>query len=87
MIKKAFVDRESNLILATFCQCTKTELQQPIQQLTQITGDTDTDDEDIEKLPNGKFRIAFFFSGDPQTRNYDLVYERLTQFDYQLIQK
>lgn len=86
MIKKAFVDKQSNLILATFSQCTKKQLWQPIQQLSQITGDTDTDEEDIEKV-NNKYRIAFFFSGDPQTRNYNLVYERLYQFDYQLIQK
>lgn len=85
MIKKAFVDKQSNLILATFSECTKKQLWQPIQQLAQITGDTDTDDEDIEKV-GSKFRIAFFFIGDPENRNYDLVYQRLYQFGYELIQ-
>lgn len=86
MIKKAFVDKKSNLILATFSDCKKKQLQQPIEQLAQITGDTDTDENDIEKI-NNKYRIAFFFSGDPQNRDYDPIYERLTEFDYQIVQK
>ena len=86
MIKQAFIDKESNLILATFGDCKKKQLQESIEQLSQITGDTDTNEDDIEKI-NNKFRIAFFFSGDPENRDYDSIQERLIQFDYQILDK
>ena len=86
MIKQAFIDKESNLILATFSDCKKKQLVEPIEQLSQITGDSDTNEDDIEKI-NNKFRIAFFFAGDPENRDYDSIQERLIQFDYQILDK